>query len=119
MESKINLSAKAIINKLFTRNVKGYDPLEVDKFLDSVADDYRLFEKALAEYKLYVAELETLVKTNKDKLVELEVENAKYKKRLGNIKDDPKVTMQNLEYIKRINVLETELYRLGVDPTKL
>ncbi|MDD3206898.1 MAG: DivIVA domain-containing protein [Bacilli bacterium] len=119
MDFKPNLTSKAIINKVFSKNVKGYDALEVDVFLDQVAKDYAVFDRALRERDEYIAELETLIKRHRDRISLLEIENAKYSKRLGNIKDEGKVSLQNIEYLKRIDVLEKELYRIGVDPSKL
>ncbi len=119
MDFKVKLTAKAIINKSFSKDVKGYDALEVDKFLDQVALDYVSFEKVLSEREKYIADLETLIKKHRDSISSLEIENAKYRKRFENIKDEGKVSVQNVEYIRRINVLEKELYRLGKDPSKI
>ncbi|MFA5421698.1 MAG: DivIVA domain-containing protein [Bacilli bacterium] len=119
MDHKVALTSKAVLSKVFLKDVKGYDALEVDTFLDQVVNDYRLFEKALLERDAYIAELETLVKKHKDNSSLLEIENAKAQKRLGNIKDEGKVSLQNLEYLQKIAIYEKELYRLGVDPSKL
>lgn len=119
MDFKFNLSSKAILNNAFSKNVKGYDPLEVDVLLDQVIADYRLFEKSLSDRDEYIAELETLVKKHRDQISILEIENAKHRQRLENIKDEGKVSMQNVVYLKRIDVLEKELYRKGVDPSKI
>ncbi len=119
MDFKVKLTSKAVLNKPFAVNVKGYDALDVDKFLDQVALDYNIFEKVLLERDDYIAKLETLIKNHRDQISSLEIENAKYRKRLENIKDEGKVSLQNVEYIRRIAVLEKELYRLGVDPSKI
>jgi DivIVA domain-containing protein len=119
VEFKIKLTSKIVLSKPFAVNVKGYDPLDVDKFLDQVALDYNVFEKVLLERDDYIAKLETLIKNHRDQISSLEIENAKYRKRLENIKDEGKVSIQNVEYIRRIAALEKELYRLGVDPSKI
>ena len=119
MDFKFNLTSKAILNKTFSKNVKGYEPLEIDSFLDQVIADYRLFEKALFDRDEYIADLETLIKKHRDQISSLEIDNAKYRKRLENIKDEGKVSMQNVEYLRRIDILEKDLYRIGVDPSKL
>ena len=45
MENKIQLTKEIILNHQFTPNVKGYDPSEVDDFLDRIIEDYKTFEK--------------------------------------------------------------------------
>jgi len=119
MDTKLALSYKAVISKTFKKAIKGYDALDVDEFFDRVALDYRQMESMSTEIKPYIAQLETMIKMQKDKIGTLEIENAKLQKRLGNIKDDAQVSSQNIEYLKRIDVLEKELYRLGKDPSKL
>lgn len=119
MDFKAKITSKTILNKPFSKNVKGYDALEVDKFLDQVALDYLAFEKVLLERDDYIAKLEILIRKHRDQTSALEIENAKYRKRLENIKDEGKVSIQNVEYIRRIAALEKELYRLGFDPSKI
>ena len=41
---KLQLNAKDILNKQFEKDVKGYNPDEVDSFLDKVLTDYRMVE---------------------------------------------------------------------------
>jgi len=119
VDLKLNLTSKAVLNKAFSKNVKGYDAMEVDAFLDQVLSDYRSFEAILSERDVYIADLETLVKKHRDQISLMEIENAKYRKRLENIKDEGKVSLQNVEYLRRIDILEKELYRIGIDPSKL
>ena len=43
------LDIDAILNKQFNIDFKGYSPVEVDQFLDSVVRDYDSYEKMLSE----------------------------------------------------------------------
>ncbi len=118
-DNTISLNCEAILKKVFTPNVKGYDPDEVDAFLDRVAQDYKAFEAYYTEAREYVAQLETQLRSAREKASELEVELARYKQRLEGIKDSDGVNMGNIDLMQRINRLEAELFRLGVDPRKI
>ena len=119
MDLKVKLSADAVLNKTFAGMEKGYDPYAVDLFLDQVLSDYSNFENVLREREDYIAKLETSIKRQKDQISNLEIENAKYQNRLGSIKDEGKVSVQNIDYLKRIAALEKKLFELGVDPSKV
>ncbi|ADC51253.1 MULTISPECIES: cell division regulator GpsB [Alkalihalophilus] len=45
---EVRLSAKEILDKEFKTSMRGYNPDEVDKFLDSVIQDYEAFQKKVA-----------------------------------------------------------------------
>lgn len=47
IETKIQFSAKDILEKDFKSKLRGYDPDEVDKFLDQVIKDYETFYKEI------------------------------------------------------------------------
>ncbi|MCQ2741823.1 MAG: DivIVA domain-containing protein [Bacilli bacterium] len=119
MDSKLSLTSQKILEKQFTKNVKGYDPDEVDEFLDLVRADYMAYDSKLAEAKNYVRRLEEELKRVQDSKQELEIDNARMKKRLSGIKPGDKLNEENMEYIQRINVLEHYIYLTGVDPTKI
>ena len=44
---KLNLDWKDILNKKFKQNQKGYDPDEVDAFLDKILEDYKSIDKEI------------------------------------------------------------------------
>lgn len=46
---KLNLDLNSILDKRFPINFKGYDPTEVDVFLDLILEDYQTFQKIIAE----------------------------------------------------------------------
>ncbi len=118
-DNSISLTAKKILVKVFTPNVRGYDPDEVDDFLDQVAKDYTSFETYYADSQKYIADLETQLRRYKDEISQHEIENARLKKRVDGIKESDSVTSANIEYLQRIDKLEKALWRLGADPSKI
>lgn len=130
MDYRLELNAKAILEKKFAKNVKGYDASEVDEFLDCVIRDYQKFalyhrdmeahaqalEEKLASIRSGNEENEKNRQKTLERLKELELENASLHNKLDGIKPGDNPTVENLEYIQRINALEDYLYRIGVDP---
>ena len=41
----MNYNSKTLLDVKFSKNVKGYDALEVDETLDQVIEDYHFYEK--------------------------------------------------------------------------
>lgn len=118
-DNTISLNSQLILKKVFTPDVKGYDADQVDEFLDQVARDYVAFEAYYNDSKKYIVDLETQLRKARERGSELEVENARLNRRLDGIKDTNKVSPENIELIQRIQRLEKELFRLGVDPRKI
>ena len=119
MSLKLKLTSDAILNKVFQGSTPGYNPLQVDEYLDRVIKDYKLVE---ANTLMLTKDVEDL-KTQIDELTEenktLKVQNLKYESRLSNIKEGDNVTSENVDLLKRINALEKFLYDKGFDPTKI
>ena len=115
-EKRISLNAETILKKKFTPNVKGYDPGEVDEFLDCIMDDYRGFENYYKESKAYIVDLERQLRQAKENISALTLENAKMSSRLAGVKDSTTVNSSNLEYINRIDRLEKALWDKGINP---
>lgn len=118
-DNTISLNSSLILKKVFTPDVKGYDADQVDEFLDQVARDYAAFEAYYNDSKKYIVDLETQLRKSREKSSELEVEKARLSKRLDGIKDTDGVGQDNIDLIQRIQRLEKELFRLGVDPRKI
>lgn len=119
MKSRIALDSNKIIDKTFSVSVKGYRALEVDEFLDIVANDYEAFEE---EFNKINKELETLRNQNKEyfkQISELEAKNTMLSNKISSIKDDTAVSISNLDLLNRIKKLEDALYKAGIDPTKM
>lgn len=120
MEDKtISLNVDQILKKTFTPNVKGYDPDEVDSFLDQVIRDYRAFEAYYVESKGYIVSLESQLRELKESVNSLTVGKARLEARLAGVKDPSSVSTDNLQYVNRIAVLEKALWDRGIDPVEI
>lgn len=117
MAIKQNYNSKSLLDIKFSKNVKGYDALEVDSTLDKIIEDYEEFSKYHEDASSYIQKLETDTHTYRDKIKEQEIEIAKYKKRIDDFSGIE--SGGNIEDKKRIARLEVALYRLGVDPKKI
>ena len=47
MTAQYQLNAKAILDKQFNVDLKGYAPREVDEFLDKVIADYQTYDETI------------------------------------------------------------------------
>jgi DivIVA domain-containing protein len=133
MNEKTQLTAQDILKKKFTRNVRGYDPDEVDDFLDLVIKDYVSFgeertevaanvsslENQLAAAKAAQAKAEADAKVLWDAKKNLEIDNASMAARLKGIKPGDKINAENIQYIQRIRELEDFLNSEGYDTNHL
>ena len=117
--TKLNLSVEKIENHKFGNAPRGYDALEVDKFLDVVIQDYLLIEemKLVDGKELQAAQekIEELRKKNEQLLLENKKLEAKVPKNTKN----PNVNQDNIKILERISILEKYLYKMGIDPKKI
>ena len=108
---KLLLTSKDILNKQFKKNVKGYDPLEVDMFLDQVLKDYKVIDNVVVNLN--------------DKIVELKKQNQELEKEVDSLKTQiakkGKQTFVVNDYsrLDNLSLYENKLYELGVDPSKI
>ncbi len=133
MENEIKLKPQTIISHKFTRDVKGYNPDEVDEFLDIVINDYRSFERFTIAASTRIAQLreriDTLEKSGPTsqseidalnaKVRTLEAENASLKQKYAYIKPSDHVTSENLDLVNRKNCYEEYLMSKGINPDEL
>ncbi|MCH5179649.1 MAG: DivIVA domain-containing protein [Erysipelotrichales bacterium] len=119
MKSGIVLDSKKIIDKTFSASVKGYRALEVDEFLDLVANDYDEFANELEKLNKELDSIKTQNKEYFKQISELEAKNAMLSNKISSIKDDTAVSLSNLDLLNRIKKLEDALFKAGIDPTKL
>ena len=116
--TNISLNATEILNKVFEPNGKGYDPAEVDAFLDRIMLDYQAFENYYKESRAYIIDLEKQFRTIREKCSEQEIELARLRARVAGIRDNSgAATPENIDLLNRIDKLERELYRLGGNPS--
>jgi DivIVA domain-containing protein len=115
------LSAQDILNKKFTAEVKGYDPHEVDLFLDVVLKDYQMMEQFLARELPQLHDQLQLVNGLKKRIADLEIQVAdmKDKVKVINANKTVEINQDNFLLIKKIGIYEKELFKLGIDPNKL
>ena len=115
------LTKLIILNKKFKADVKGYDALEVDQFLDLICEDYECIEAFLTNDlpKLNLAEQQ--IKDLKARLRQLELDNAELKEKTSVLDKNTtsEINHDNYKLYRRIGILEKELYKLGIDPNKL
>ena len=116
---KLNLTSKEILNKLFAPSDKGYNAYDVDEFLDKIIQDYKLVEDNVLLLNKEFEEKDLKIKKLEEEKSALEIELGKYKARFSNIKAEDNVTTDNIELLKRINLLEKALYNAGIDPSKI
>jgi len=133
MEKNVKLTIDEIYNRQFEKDVKGYNPDEVDAFLDMIIQDYGAYEKLLAEKEKIIHDLDQRVNSNTgnstallrrlaeqdQKIKELEVENGSFKNRFGNIKPGEEVNSENLELIQKIHKYEDFIHQMGYNPETL
>lgn len=119
MDLDLKLNSRKVIDKEFKGVKNGYEPLEVDKFLDIIVQDYVKMENASNEYKKTLEEYQRTLKVYKDRLDKLELNNAVLSKKMENIADNDNVSFNNIDLVKRIALLEQALSNAGIDPTKI
>ena len=117
MALKLFLNSQTIMNHIFPVVGKNaYDATEVDKFLDSIIQDYKKVEENSLILKKEYEELTAKNRNLEQEKRKLEVELEKYKARFANIKSSDNVTNDNIELVRRINSLEKFLWAHGFNP---
>ena len=119
MAIKLVLSSKEISEKMFKGVPRGYDPYEVDKYLDQVISDYEKVEANCLFEKEEIEALNKKIKRLEEERHYLEIELSKLKIKYSNVKPGDNVTDDNINLIKRINTLETFLWRNGFNPNNI
>ena len=116
MAIKLVLSSEQIGNKIFKGVPRGYDPYEVDKFLDQIILDYERVESNYLATESEIEGMKKRIATLEKEKADLEIELGKYKTKYAKIKPTDNVTDDNINLIKRINTLETFLWQNGFNP---
>ncbi|MBP5694940.1 MAG: DivIVA domain-containing protein [Bacilli bacterium] len=116
---KLILSSKEILNKKFKANQKGYDPDDVDAFLDKVLEDYKQVEKENSSYEAKITELKRENESLKTKLREKDSVISMQKSKNVALSTPHQKSLDNIELLQRCSAYEKKLYSLGIDPSKI
>ena len=100
---KLNLTPEEILDKQFNVDFKGYDPAEVDAFLDTVLDDYQIMEANVQQLLDTVSTLQEKVKELTSKNIELES-----KKMVFDLSST--TSYSSVDLLKRVSRLEEIVY---------
>ena len=119
MTLKLKLTSQTLLDKVFQGSTPGYNPLQVDEFIDRIIKDYKTVESNCLMLQKDVDDLNAQINDLTEENKKLKVENLRYQSRLSNIKEGDMVTSENVELLKRINALEKFLFDKGFDPTKI
>ena len=121
MDKKLNFTGDELLNKKFSVAKNGYNPLEVDKVIDKIIEDYEAFENsnnpAGVDIEKIAKELQELKKENENLKSELEKEKNKWK---YISKDHKDIHIDNYELLLRIGKLEMIIYeKLNMNPDEI
>lgn len=121
----IKLSGQDILKKQFKSKVKGYDPDEVDAYLDEVIADYTTFQQIIEDLYGQIGTLQRQLmdeKQKEKKTVEAEEEKVKtytpaHRRSAATKFADDEENAQgeistNMAIIQRISTLERKVYNL-------
>ena len=103
MAGKLNLDIQTILDKQFAIDFKGYDPKDVDGFLDQVIQDYQTYQDTVQQLTEKSQELEKMNASLRAKLIEVEG-----KARV--VQDGATTNINNIDLLKRISRLEEEVF---------
>ena len=119
MAIKLVLSSETIGEKVFKGVPRGYDPYEVDKYLDQIILDYEKVEENYLMSKEEIDDLNAKIKKLEEERHFFELEMNKIKSKYSNVKPGDNVNDENIQLIKRINVLERFLWQNGFNPNNI
>jgi DivIVA domain-containing protein len=119
MSAKLVLNSNLLLSKVFSFSSNGYDAAEVDAYLDEIIKDYKEIEGNVliskSDLKILNEKIDALRKENEN----LAIENKSFKKRLDGIKESDSPNKSNIDLFRRINKLETFLWKKGFDPKEI
>lgn len=116
---KLNLDWKDILNKKFKQNQKGYDPDEVDAFLDKILEDYKSIDKEIDALNGKIISLKRDNETLKASLREKDTVISIQKSKNIALSTSHQSSLDNLELLQRCSAYEKKLYQMGIDPSKI
>ena len=105
--ANLNFSPKDILQQEFKTKMRGYDPVEVDEFLDNVIKDYETYNK----------EILALQEEN-DRLhakLDQQSKNSAITSRVSGGETAKSQTVTNFDILKRLSNLEKEVFGKKLD----
>ena len=115
MAIKLKLKAEEIANYKFRNSPRGYDALEVDRYLDQIIKDYLSVENGGLVSELELDAANKKIAELEEKINKLTIENEKLAKK-ATINKGNNVNSDNVKILKRIDALERYLYKKGINP---
>ncbi len=94
--NEIRFTANEILNKDFKSSMRGYNQDEVDKFLDSIIQDYEAFQTIIERLEKENAQLKMQVKTASERPTRQAT--------------TPSVGSTNYDILQRLSNLEKEVF---------
>ncbi|ANZ58188.1 cell division protein GpsB [Fructilactobacillus lindneri] len=122
--NKINFTPKEILQKEFKQKMRGYDPNDVDSFLDEVIKDYESFQKNIQEQDQQIDQLDSENKQLKSRVAALTNElanKADYVKPEQSVEttsapqpkpveNDTNNNVTNMDVLRRLSNLERKVF---------
>ncbi len=115
MAETTKLDADKILKKKFNAKSGGYDALEVDEFFDLVRADYEVMLKNQKELEV----LQLKNDAQQAKIVNLEAQYIQYKKKVEELERLISKGGTAMENLRKIDKYERQLWKMGIDPSKL
>ena len=101
--ARLNLTAQQICDKQFNSDFKGYNPTEVDSFLDLILEDYDVFENTIQQLRMEIERLKADRTTLQTQLIELQGQQRATNAAGAN-------NNSQLDILKRLSRLEEVVY---------
>ena len=99
-----------ILNKQFNIDFKGYSPVEVDQFLDSVVRDYDSYDQMLSELNEEAEHLRNDNAALKSKVAELEAKVRRLEDNNSTVNAQVTSNLSQVDILRRIARLEQEVF---------
>ncbi len=98
------LTQREIVDKDFKTKLRGYDPDEVDAFLDLIIQDYKSFQDEIEE-----------LRADNDRLIEELDETSKQSDFRAQSQGGNQSTVTNFDILKRLSNLERQVFGAKLD----
>ncbi|WP_413627300.1 cell division regulator GpsB [Fructilactobacillus vespulae] len=121
---EIKFTPKDILQKEFKQKMRGYDPTDVDSFLDEVIKDYENFNKVVSNKDQELSQLHSENQQLKSKIISLENDaanntvvnksdddlNSRLSRQEQPMQDSQLTNVSNMDILKRLSKLERKVF---------